>query len=186
MLIADEAHALGVTGPGGRGLLAAHGLTSRPEVVGTGTLSKAFGAQGGLVLGLPAVREHLVNRARPFIYDTGLAPAAAGAALAALRVIQAAPELPDRVRGSASILAGACGAGLPAGAVLSVPMPGPREALAGVATAAGHGLRIGCFRPPSTPDGISRLRLTAHAHHTSEELALAVKVLRLIVPGTCP
>jgi 8-amino-7-oxononanoate synthase len=53
-----------------------------------------------------------------------------------------------------------------------------------VATAAGHGLRIGCFRPPSTPDGISRLRLTAHAHHTSEELALAVKVLRLIGPGT--
>ena len=73
----------------------------------------------------------------------------------------------------------------PAGAVLSVPMPGPREALAAVATAAGHGLRIGCFRPPSTPDGISRLRLTAHAHHTSEELALAVKVLRLIMPGTC-
>jgi 8-amino-7-oxononanoate synthase len=153
-------------------------------VVGTGTLSKSFGAQGGLVLGVPAVREHLVNRARPFIYDTGLAPAAAGGALAALRVLAATPELPGRVRVNAATLAGACGLGDPAGAVLSVPMPGPHQALAGVATAAGHGLRIGCFRPPSTPDGISRLRLTAHAHHTSEELALAVKVLRLIVPGT--
>jgi 8-amino-7-oxononanoate synthase len=61
-------------------------------------------------------------------------------------------------------------------------MPGPREALAGVTAAAGHGLRIGCFRPPSTPDGISRLRLTAHAHHTDEELALATKVLRGVVP----
>jgi 8-amino-7-oxononanoate synthase len=60
-------------------------------------------------------------------------------------------------------------------------MPGPDEALAGVAAAAGHGLRIGCFRPPSTPDGISRLRLTAHAHHTAENLALAAKILRLIV-----
>jgi 8-amino-7-oxononanoate synthase len=152
-------------------------------VVATATLSKSFGAQGGLVLGLPAVREHLVNRARPFIYDTGLAPAAAGAALAALRVLQATPELAVRVRANAAILAGAAGVGAPAGAVLSVPVPGPREALAGVAAAARNGLRIGCFRPPSTPDGISRLRLTAHAHHTDEELALAVKVLRSIVAG---
>src|SRR5215470_6660193 len=182
VLIADEAHALGVAGPDGRGLLAAHGLTTRPEVVATATLSKSFGAQGGLVLGAPAVREHLINRARPFIYDTGLAPAAAGAALAALRVLEAAPELADKVRRNAAILADAAGVGAPAGAVLSVPMPGPREALAAVAAAAGHGLRIGCFRPPSTPDGISRLRLTAHANHTGEELALAAKVLRHVVP----
>jgi 8-amino-7-oxononanoate synthase len=182
VLVADEAHAFGVAGPGGRGLLAAHGLTGRPEVIATATLSKSFGAQGGLALGLPAVREHLVNRARPFIYDTGLAPAAAGAALAALRVIGAAPELTTRVRANAAILADACGADPPAGAIASMPMPGPQAALASVAAAAGHGLRIGCFRPPSTPDGISRLRLTAHAHHTGEELALAVKVLRLITP----
>lgn len=181
VLIADEAHALGVAGPGGRGLLAAHGLAGRPEVVATATLSKSFGAQGGLVLGVPAVREHLINRARPFIYDTGLAPAAAGAALAALRVLRVTPELAGRARGNAAILAAAAGVDVPAGAVLSVPMPGPDEALAGVAAAAEHGLRIGCFRPPSTPDGISRLRLTAHAHHTDEELALAAGVLRRIV-----
>jgi 8-amino-7-oxononanoate synthase len=178
VLIADEAHALGVAGPGGRGLLAAHGLTGRPEVVATATLSKSFGAQGGLVLGLPALREHLINRARPFIYDTGLAPAAAGAALAALRVLQTTPQLVDRVRGNAAILADAAGVDARAGAVLSVSMPGPREALQGVVAAARQGVRIGCFRPPSTPDGISRLRLTAHAHHTDEELALAARVLR--------
>jgi len=181
VLIADEAHALGVAGPGGRGLLAAHDLVGRPDVIATGTLSKSFGSQGGLVLGLPAVREHLVNRARPFIFDTGLAPAAAGAALAALRVLKAAPELADTVRANAAILAGAVGVAAPAGAVLSVPMPGPREALAAVATAAEHGLRIGCFRPPSTPDGVSRLRLTAHAHHTDENLTLAAKILSMIV-----
>ena len=152
-------------------------------MVATATLSKSFGAQGGVVLGSLAVREHLINRARPFIYDTGLAPAAAGGALAALRVVQADPGLAGRVRGNAAILANAAGVGAPAGAVLSVAMPGPHEALASVAAAAGHGLRIGCFRPPSTPDGISRLRLTAHAHHTDEELALAAKVLRLLVPG---
>jgi 8-amino-7-oxononanoate synthase len=183
VLIADEAHALGVAGPGGRGLLAAHGLAGRPDVIATGTLSKSFGSQGGLVLGLPAVREHLVNRARPFIFDTGLAPASAGAALAALRVLRAAPELADRVRRNAALLADAVGVAVPAGAVLSVPMPGPGEALAGVAAAAEQGLRIGCFRPPSTPDGISRLRLTAHAHHSDENMALAAKILRLIVPA---
>jgi len=183
VLIADEAHALGVAGPGGRGLLAAHGLAGRPDVVATGTLSKSFGAQGGLVLGQPALREHLVNRARPFIYDTGLAPPVAGAALAALQVVKAAPELPGKARRNAAVLADAVGVAAPAGAVLSVPMPGPHEALAAVATAAEHGIRIGCFRPPSTPDGISRLRLTAHADHTDENLELAAKILRLVVPA---
>ncbi|HEX4290070.1 MAG TPA: 8-amino-7-oxononanoate synthase [Trebonia sp.] len=183
VLIADEAHAFGVAGPGGRGLLAANGLAGRPDVVATGTLSKSFGSQGGLALGSAAVREHLVNRARPFIYDTGLAPAAAGAALASLRIVTAAPELADTVRRNAASLADAAGVAEPAGAVLSVPMPGPREALSAVAAAAEHGLRIGCFRPPSTPDGVSRLRLTAHAHHTDENLATAAKVLRLVIFG---
>jgi 8-amino-7-oxononanoate synthase len=182
VLVADEAHALGVAGPGGRGLLAAYGLTGRPEVIATATLSKSFGAQGGVVLGSPLVREHLINRARPFIYDTGLAPPAVGAALAALRIVEADPGLAGRVRGNAATLAGAMGVAAPSGAVLSVPVPGPREALTAVVTAAEHGLRIGCFRPPSTPDGISRLRLTAHAQHSAEELALAVKVLRRVVP----
>lgn len=186
VLVADEAHALGVAGPGGRGLLAAHGLTGRPNVVGTGTLSKSFGSQGGLVLGLSEVRDHLINRARPFIYDTGLAPAAAGAALAALRILTSAPELADDVRRNAAILADAAGVQAPAGAVLSVPMPGPREALAAVRAAAEHGLRIGCFRPPSTPDGVSRLRLTAHAHHTDENLTLAAKILRGVLSGQLP
>src|ERR1700722_7117102 len=151
VLIADEAHAFGVGGPGGRGLLAANGLAGRPDVVATGTLSKSFGSQGGLVLGSPAVRGHLVTRPRPFIYDPGLAPAAAGAALAALEVIKAAPELAARVRRNAALLADAAGVTGPAGAVLSVPMPGPREALAAVAAAAAGGPRIGCLPAPATP-----------------------------------
>ena len=175
LLVADEAHGLGVAGPGGRGLLWGG---PRANVVVTATLSKSLGSQGGAVLCSPAVREHLVNRARPFIYDTGLAPAAAGAALAALQVIEAEPERVARVHHNARLLADACEVDAHAGAVLSVPMPGPREAVAAVEAAAANGVRIGCFRPPSTPDGISRLRLTAHAHHTADELTLAAKVLR--------
>jgi 8-amino-7-oxononanoate synthase len=177
VLVADEAHALGVCGDGGRGLLPDAGLADADHVIATLTLSKSLGAQGGAVLASSAVREHLVNTARPFIYDTGLAPAAAGGALAALDVILDEPERVTRVRDVAGVLAEACGAPIPDGAVLAVAMPGPREAVAAVATAAAEGVRIGCFRPPSTPDGISRLRLTAHAQLTDAELARATAVL---------
>ena len=95
LLVVDEAHALGVRGPG---LVRSLGLAGAPHVLVTATLSKALGAQGGAVLCSSAVREHLVNRARPFIFDTALAPAAAAAALAALDVLRARPELPDVVR----------------------------------------------------------------------------------------
>ena len=87
LLIVDEAHGLGVRGTGGRGLLHEVGLAGAPDVVMTTTLSKALGSQGGVVLGPVAVREHLIDAARPFIFDTGLAPAAVGAAWAALRVL---------------------------------------------------------------------------------------------------
>ena len=183
VLLVDEAHGLGVAGDHGQGLGAAEGISRLDHVVLTVTLSKSLGAQGGAVLGHPAVREHLVNTARSFIYDTGLAPASAGAAAAALRALEHDPSLAAKVRANAATLARACGVRPPAGAVLSVPMPGPHEALAAVETCAGHGIRIGCFRPPSTPDGISRLRITAHADHAHEDVRRAAKVLADITGG---
>lgn len=180
LLVVDEAHGLGVAGDDGSGLARHLGLSGHPNLVLTGTLSKSFGAQGGVVLSSTAIREQLINRARPFIYDTGLAPAAAGGALAALHVIQREPERIARVNEIAGILAEACGVDRPAGAVLAVPMPSPQAAVAAVEKAAGHGVRIGCFRPPSTPDGISRLRLTAHADLGDDQLAQATRVLREI------
>ncbi|WP_411282635.1 8-amino-7-oxononanoate synthase [Lapillicoccus sp.] len=180
VLLIDEAHGIGVVGQRGEGLAAQLGLAGLEHVVLTATLSKSLAAQGGAVLGHPAVREHLVNTARPFIYDTGLAPAATGAALAALKVIAAEPHLPDRARANANRLAAACGLEEPAGAVLSVPMSGPGQALAAVARAEAHGIRVGCFRPPSTPDGSSRLRITAHADHTDDQLEHACAVLRAL------
>jgi 8-amino-7-oxononanoate synthase len=181
VLVIDEAHALGVVGDRGEGLAAGLGITDHPDVVLTLTLSKSLGAQGGAVLAHSAVRDQLVNTARSFIYDTGLAPAAAGAALAALQVLGDEPERAKQVRANAAVLADAIGVEPPAGAVLSRPMPGPDEALAAVAQAAAQGLRIGCFRPPSTPDGISRIRLTAHADH--DDLHHATTVLRAITGG---
>lgn len=177
ILVVDEAHALGVVGPRGGGLVAAAGQAEAEHVVVTATLSKSLAAQGGAVLAAPIVREHLVNTARPFIYDTGLAPASAGAALAALGVLRDHPELTTRVHANAARLAAACGIDAPAGAVMSVPMPGPHEAVEAVERARADGIRIGCFRPPSTPDGSSRLRITAHADHTEHDLDRACELL---------
>lgn len=162
VLVVDEAHGLGVTGDG-RGSVAAVGLSGADHVVVTATLSKALGSQGGAVLGSKRLTEHLVNRARAFIFDTALAPAPAAAALAAVGVATDEPQLTRQVTRAASALAIACGLEPVAGAVLSVPVAGPREAVDAAAFCADHGVRIGSFRPPSVPDGVSRLRMTASA-----------------------
>jgi len=174
LLVVDEAHSLGVHGPG---LVAELGLAGQPHVAVTATLSKALGSQGGAVLGSPALVEHLVNRARPFIFDTGLAPAAAAAALAAVGLVEQHPELPGVVRRRVEELATILGVGAPAGAVLSVPMAGPQAALAAAAQAAEAGVRVGCFRPPSVPDGVSRLRLTVSAGVSDEDWGYATGVV---------
>lgn len=177
LLVVDEAHGFGVAGADGSGLARHLKVSGHPNLLLTGTLSKSFGTQGGVVLGSRTIREQLVNRARPFIYDTGLAPAAAGGALAALEVMSREPERIARVKEVAAILADACGVDAPAGAVLAVPMASPQDAVAAVEKAATDGVRIGCFRPPSTPDGISRLRLTAHADIDDAQLEQAARVL---------
>lgn len=162
VLVVDEAHGLGVTGRG-RGSVAATGLSGAEHVVVTATLSKALGSQGGVVLGSRRLTEHLANSARSFIFDTALAPAPAGAALAAVRVVADEPELTAQVARAAWSLATACGVDPPAGAVLSVPVAGPRKAVEAAAFCAQHGVRVGSFRPPSVPDGVSRVRMTASA-----------------------
>ncbi|MBU2698732.1 8-amino-7-oxononanoate synthase [Pimelobacter sp. 30-1] len=178
LLVVDEAHGLGVHGPG---LVATLGLAGLPHVVVTATLSKSLGAQGGAVLGSPALREHLVNRARPLIFDTGLAPAPTAGALAALRTLRDRPALGATVRSRVAELADVLGVAAPAGAVLSVPMSSPQAAVAAQAAALEAGLRVGCFRPPSVPDGISRLRITASAGVPDDDWARAVATLAALV-----
>lgn len=178
LLVVDEAHGLGVHGPG---VVHRLGLAGLPHVVVTATLSKSLGSQGGAVLGTPAIVEHLVNRARPFIFDTALAPASAAGALAALGVLRERPELPLVVRRRVNDLAAALGVEPSAGAVLSVPMPSPQVALAAQAAALAQSVRIGCFRPPSVPDGISRLRITTNAGVSESDWARATEVLVAVV-----
>jgi 8-amino-7-oxononanoate synthase len=180
-LLVDEAHAIGVAGEGGRGLAYNLDLAEPERLVMTATLSKALGAQGGVVLADPAVVEHLVNTARAFIFDTGLAPPAAGAARAALETLTARPELVARVRTHAAALAEACGVTPPAGAVLSVPIASPEAAVQARDDLAAQGLRVGCFRPPSVPDRVSRLRITARASLADSDVEHACRVLPTII-----
>ena len=178
LMIVDEAHGFGVRGTGGRGLLHEVGLAGAPNVVMTTTMSKALGSQGGAVLGPAPVRDHLIDAARPFIFDTGLAPAAVGAALAALRLLIARPDLPAKVLGNAAALAAGCGvAERPESAVVSVILGQPETAVAAATACLDRGVRVGCFRPPSVPAGTSRLRLTARASLSDDELDLARRVL---------
>ncbi|MGW7610721.1 8-amino-7-oxononanoate synthase [Streptomyces sp. NPDC054766] len=181
-LIVDDAHGLGVLGDGGRGAPHAAGLAGDPDVVVTVTLSKSLGSQGGAVLGPAAVIDHLINAARTFIFDTGLAPAAAGAALAALRLLRREPERAARAREVATALhtrltAVGLSAVRPDAAVVSVRAPSPERAVRWAADCREAGLAVGCFRPPSVPDGVSRLRLTARADLTEEQIEYAVDVI---------
>jgi 8-amino-7-oxononanoate synthase len=167
MLLVDDAHAVGVLGPRGAGGVAAAGLAGEPDVVVTATLSKAFGAAGGVVAGPAVLRRHLVDTGRTFVYDTALPPAVAAGAAAALAVIRAGDDLradlADRVAAATNTLrAKGFEVTTPAAGVLSVTSGSADEAVRWAAACRERGVAVGCFRPPSTPDNRSRLRLTVN------------------------
>ena len=185
LLVIDEAHALGVVGDGGRGAAGQAGIAAAPDVVRTVSLAKALGAQGGAVLGANEVVSTLVNTGRGFIFDTALAPPAAGAALAALRLLAADPGMARRARDNADRLAAIAERfGLvvvPAGAaVVRVVLGDPVLAVAAQRIFADHGVRAGCFRPPSVPRDQSCLRLTSRASLTEADFTAATQALAAV------
>jgi 8-amino-7-oxononanoate synthase len=185
LLLLDEAHALGVVGPRGQGAAHQAALAGEPDVVLTATLSKALGSQGGVVLGAPEVIAHLVNAARPFIFDTGLAPSCVGAARAALDLLSADPGLPAAARESTAAIARlAAEAGLPVetgdAAVCAVVLGEPDLVTRAVQVCADHGVRVGCFRPPSVPAGRCCLRVTGRADLSEDDLGQLAVALKAV------
>src|SRR5690348_10075817 len=187
LLVLDEAHAFGVTGPGGRGAAAGAGIAAEPDLIRTITLSKALAGQGGAVLAAPEVIGTLVDTGRGFIFDTGLASPSVGAALAALEVVAAEPELGARQ-----------GRGGPAGHDRG------RGGLAGQRArrrrARSDGGRVCCrrsfpkglcrlrcarrlLRPPSVPRGQACLRLAGRASLTEADFAAAARALAAVRGG---
>ena len=171
VLIVDEAHAIGVLAPNGRGLCAAAGIS--PDVL-IGTLGKALGAAGGFVTGSETLRTYLVNRARSFIFATAPPPPVAAAARAGLCLAEG-PEggrRRARLHANHASLVGhlrrPAAAGV--GPILPVILGSDARAVQAAAWLRARGLVIPAIRPPTVPEGTARLRVTLSSEHTEADL----------------
>jgi 8-amino-7-oxononanoate synthase len=187
-VLVDEAHATGVLGPGGRGSVAAAGLEGEVDVV-VGTLGKALGSYGAYVCCDASMAKLLVNTARTLIFSTALPPPSAAAGLAALELLRDRPRRVERLLQNAAVLRGALateGVATPGSGTQIVPLVvGDAEA---AVQASERALESGVFaqaiRPPTVPEGGSRLRLAVMASHTPEELREAARVLAKALPAS--
>jgi 8-amino-7-oxononanoate synthase len=183
LLIVDEAHATGVLGPRGSGLVAQLGLGARVDLR-MGTLSKGIGIFGAYVAATRACCDLLLNRARPLIFSTALPPAIPRAALVALRIVSGSEgdALRERLRRSVERFAvGLRALGLPAEAatpIFPIVLGAPEAALSASAQLRNRGLLVKPIRPPTVPAGSSRLRIVVTAAHTDAHLDQLLSALR--------
>jgi glycine C-acetyltransferase/8-amino-7-oxononanoate synthase len=185
-VMVDEAHGTGCIGPQGRGLVAAEGLEQEVDVI-VGTLGKALGSYGAFVLCEAEMAEYLINTARTLIFSTALPPPAVAAAQAALELLREQPRRVDKLQRNASALREALtgeGFDLPGDETPIVPLiVGSAEAaLDACQRALEQGVFAQAIRPPTVPEGSSRLRLAVMASHTKSELRDAAAVLAAAVP----
>jgi len=178
-LIVDEAHALGVLGPGGRGRCAEAGIAADVVIA---TLGKSFGSQGAVVGGSLLLREWLWNRARAFVFSTGLSPASAEAGRASLAESLADPtrrarvlELASYARAELARVPGLDVLGF--GHVVPVVLGGATRAVAVAARLAEAGIDLPAIRPPTVPMGTARLRLTVTARQREQDLARVIQAI---------
>ncbi len=181
MLMVDEAHATGCLGPGGRGLVAQHGLAGR-VAVSMSTLSKSLGSLGGVAASTEAMRSYLVNSSRSFIYTTATPAPVAAASEAALDALQREPWLVDRLRQNARLMRdGLNGMGFytlsSSTQIIPIVVGSPGKTLEVARRLREKGLFVVAVRPPTVPPGASRLRLSVMATHETADLQWALQVL---------
>ncbi|MHB1566393.1 MAG: aminotransferase class I/II-fold pyridoxal phosphate-dependent enzyme [Acidiferrobacter sp.] len=187
-VIVDDAHALGVVGPGGRGTLAATGLARTATTVQMATLGKALGVVGAFVAGEAALIETLIQRARPYIYTTALPPALAAATTMAVTIArdeefrrqQLAARIHEFETGVRRLGLDARGCG---GPIQPLVLGGDAEALAASQYLRDCGLLVGAVRPPTVPVGSARLRITLSALHTAADVTRLLEALATLPPG---
>jgi glycine C-acetyltransferase/8-amino-7-oxononanoate synthase len=180
-LMVDEAHATGTVGPGGRGTVAAAGLSGEVDLL-VGTLGKALGSYGAYVCGSDEMVEYLLNTARSFIFSTALPPPVVAAAQEALALLEAEPAMVKRLGVNAAVLREALAAeGLPIGTsesqIVPVRVGSAEQAMRLSEALLEHGVFIQGIRPPTVPEGSSRLRFTAMSTHDPTALQQAARVL---------
>jgi 8-amino-7-oxononanoate synthase len=177
-VMVDEAHATGVFGPSGAGVVEEMGLAGQVEIQ-MGTLGKALGSFGAYAAGSRVLIEWLINRARSFIYTTALPPPVLAAALAALTIVNNEPERRKRLWQNAAFLKrGLSGFGYRLGDTASPILPvligDETKTMALRAALLERGVFAQGIRPPTVPEGTARLRVTPMATHTEEELDRAL------------
>jgi 8-amino-7-oxononanoate synthase len=186
-LLVDDAHGLGVIGPGGRGTAAHYGLDPAQVPILMGTLGKAFGTFGAFVAGSEALVETLIQEARTYIYTTAPPPAVAAATRAALRLVREQDWRRDQLQALLRrYREGAAQLG-----VELADSPTPIQPLiVGEASAAlrlrdalrARGILIGAIRPPTVPPGSARLRITFSATHSEAQVDRLLAALEQLLP----
>lgn len=169
----DDAHGTGVMGATGAGTAEHFGVTDRVDVL-VGTLGKSIGVSGAFVAGSDALVDYLVSCSRSFIFTTATAPALAAATLEAMRIAEVEPWRRERVRERARQLrdrlraAGRDTPGSPDGHIVPILVGDAPRTMALVADLRRRGFLVGGVRPPTVPDGTSRLRISLSAVHPPE------------------
>jgi glycine C-acetyltransferase/8-amino-7-oxononanoate synthase len=180
-LMVDEAHATGALGPGGRGSVAAAGLSGEVDVV-IGTLGKALGSYGAYACASRETTDYLLNTARSFVFSTAPPPPAIAAAMAALEVLESQPERVDKLVVNAATLRRSLAAeGLAVGGsdtqIVPVEVGAAEPTMALCERILEQGVFAQGIRPPTVPEGTSRLRFTVMSTHRREELEQAARIV---------
>jgi 8-amino-7-oxononanoate synthase len=181
MLMLDEAHALGVMGPNGRGVAEHYGLGQAADI-SVGTLGKALGSFGAFAVCRPAIREYLVNHARSLIYSTSLPPPVLAAAAKALEILQAEPDRRQRLSENARCFAeGIRALGFntpdPVTPIQSVVIGEEATTMSLSEQLLRRGVYAQGIRPPTVPQETSRIRFSLMATHTHEDILKALNAL---------
>ncbi|MBN2577931.1 MAG: aminotransferase class I/II-fold pyridoxal phosphate-dependent enzyme [Pirellulales bacterium] len=183
LLMIDEAHSLGVMGQTGRGLGEYYGVDRRDVDVWMGTLSKALGSCGGVIAGCKALVEYLKYTAPGFVFAAGMSPPAAGAALAALEVLQREPERLARLRENSALFLRLCRQrGMNTGKsqetpIIPVILGNSRHCLILSRAMQARGVNVMPILHPAVEESAARLRFFITSQHTEDELRTTVEAL---------
>lgn len=181
-LLTDDAHGVGVVG-GGRGSSFADGRKAEVPLQ-MGTLSKALGSYGGYLCASRPVIDLIKSRSRTLVYSTGLPPASAAAALAALDLIEADPELAARPVRKARLFTQAMNLAPAESPIVPLIIGSAAAALEAARALEAEGFLVTAIRPPTVPEGTSRLRITFTAGHPDAEIERLAAVLHRLGLGS--
>ncbi len=179
LVLVDDAHGTGVLGKRGKGAIEHFGLEGRVDVQ-MGTLGKALGSFGAYIAGSEDLIHYLVNKARSLLYTTALPPPVCGSALSALKILEKRPELVNQLRNNATYFREGMkdlGYLIPEGETPIVPLVlgDPSATMEMAQSLFDEGIYVQGIRPPTVPDGTSRLRITLMASHTREQLDFCLR-----------